>query len=133
MFWLFVIFGFLAKTHEIRHFSLGNRKRRRMVSLHAIILGAHTQCFLGHLKIIFSPKMVKNTHFFNILPRFISKVYFLGFCTQAYFWRTSRHQIGKIKDVPEIKHSELSNELSCASFRHLEDCQMLPASQGAFC
>ena len=38
MFWFFGIFEFLVKTHEIRHFSLGIRQRRRMVSLDAIIL-----------------------------------------------------------------------------------------------
>ena len=86
-FWFFVIFGFLAKTHEHRYFSLGDNQGMRMVSLDAIILGAHTQKFLEHLKIIFSPKMAKNTHFFNILPLLSARFIFWFFTHSHIFGR----------------------------------------------
>ena len=98
IFWFFVIFGFLAKTHGHRHFSLGHHQRMGMVSLDAIFLGAHTQQFSEHLKIICSPKMVKNTRFFYTLPRLSARLIFWVFTHRPIFgellvviWEKNKH------------------------------------------
>ena len=85
IFWFFVIFGFLAKTHGHHHFSLGHHQRMRMVSLDAIFLGAHTQQFLGHLKIICSPEMAKNARFFYTLPGLSARLIFWVFTHRPIF------------------------------------------------
>ena len=97
-FWFFVIFGFLAKTHGHRHFSLGHPQRMKMVSLDAIILVSHTQWFLDQLKIIFSPKIAKNTCFFYTLPRLSAKPIFWFFTHRSVFgwllvviWEKTKH------------------------------------------
>ena len=96
-FGFFGIFGFLVKTHKLRHFSLGDQKRRRMVSLDAIILGAHTQKFSGHLKIIFSPEMAKNALFFYTLPGLSANLIFWFFTHRPIFGGLLGIRLGKFK------------------------------------
>ena len=98
----FDIFGFLAKTHGLCHFSLGDRHRMRMVSLDAIISGAHTQRFLGHLKIICSPEIAENARFFYILPGLSAKLIFWFFTHRPIFGGLPGIILGKFKFFPKI-------------------------------
>ena len=59
--------------------------RMRMVSLDAIISGESTQQFLDQLKMISSPKMAKNTHFFHTLPRLSARSIFWVFTHRSDF------------------------------------------------
>ena len=97
-FWFFDIFGLFVKNHGPCHFCLRHPQRIKMVSLDAIILGAYTQWFLDQLKIIFSPKMAKNTRFFYTLPRLSARPIFWVFTHRSIFgglpvvsWEKTKH------------------------------------------
>ena len=101
-FWFFVIFGFLAKNYGHRHFCLGHPQRMKMVSLDAIISRESTRRFLYQLKMTFSPKMVKNTHFFYTLPRLSARSIFWVFTHRSAFDRLPVISLEKTKNFQKI-------------------------------
>ena len=97
-FWFFDIFGFFAKHHGHCHFCLRHPQRMKMVSLDAIISGASTQRISNQLKMIWSPKMAKNNHFFNTLPRISAKSIFWVFPHRSVFDRLPMISLEKKKN-----------------------------------
>ena len=94
-FWFFDIFGLFAKTHGHRHFCLRHPQRMKIVSLDAIIFRASTQWILDQLKMIWSPKVAKNNHFFNTLARISAKEFFWVFTHKLVFDKLSLISLDK--------------------------------------
>ena len=101
-FWFFDIFGLFAKNHGHRHFCLKHSQRMKMVSLDAIISRAYTQQISDQLKIIWSPKVAKNSHFFNTLPCISAKAIFWVFPHMSAFHRVLVISLEKTKNFKKL-------------------------------
>ena len=89
--------GLFAENNGHCHFCLKHPQRLKVVSLDALNSRAYNQQILYQLKMFWSPKVAKNSHFFNTLPHISAKANFWVFPNRSVFHRLPLISLGKKK------------------------------------